>query len=181
MNNVESLGNTIIPNSEQLNADDLIAGPITVTITDVSRGRTNEQPVSIAIAGHRPYFPCKSMRRILIMAWGENGKDWVGRRMKLYCDPSVRFGGVAVGGIRISHLSDIESNMSIMLTVSRAKRKEHVVHPINFYDEKEFAKNIPKWKDAVKEGKITIDGVIERASMSAPLSADQLQAIKKIS
>ena len=32
------LGDTIAPNSDQLNADDLMAGPRTYTVADVSKG-----------------------------------------------------------------------------------------------------------------------------------------------
>ncbi len=41
----------IQPKSDQINADDLIAGPITVKITDVKIQGGTEQPVSIHIEG----------------------------------------------------------------------------------------------------------------------------------
>jgi len=125
--NAESLLSTIEPKSDQLNADDLISGPITVTVSDVIAGVTPEQPVQLLIEGRRPYRPCKSMRRVLIAAWGDQGKDWVGRSMTLFCDPSVKFGGVAVGGIRISHLSDIDNGLTLMLTTTRSKRAKYTV------------------------------------------------------
>lgn len=128
---IESLRDTITPKSDQLNADDLIAGPITVTIQSVKRGSSPEQPVDLEIDGERqPYKPCKSMRRVLIGAWGDDGRQWVGRSMTLYCDPEVKFGGVKVGGIRISHMSHIKGTMSMMLTTTRSKRSEYVVHPL---------------------------------------------------
>ena len=43
------LTESIIPRSDQINADDLIAGPITVTITDAYPGGA-EQPVDITLA-----------------------------------------------------------------------------------------------------------------------------------
>lgn len=125
------LSDTIVPKSDQLNADDLLVGPITVTVQGVSRGDGKDQPVSIAIDGNRqPYKPCKSMRRVLIAAWGNDGRRWVGRRMTLYCDPEVKFGGVKVGGIRISHLSDIPGERTFLLTSSRSKRSEFRVQPL---------------------------------------------------
>lgn len=131
MSNIEQLGDTIVPKSDQLNADDLITGPITVTVKDVKRGDTQEQPVSVVIDGGRqPYKPCKSMRRVLIGLWGENGKAWIGRSMTLYCDPSVKFGGVQVGGIRISHMSHITGRKSLMLTTTRSNRSEYIVLPL---------------------------------------------------
>lgn len=125
----ENLRDTIEPKSDQLNYDDLITGPVTVKITAVKRGST-EQPVAIEIEGMRPFLPCKSMRRVLITAWGDRGADWVGLRMTLYGDPFVKFGGVAVGGIRISHMDGIDKPLSIKLTTSRSKRSEYVVQPL---------------------------------------------------
>ena len=117
-----SLRDTIAPKSDQLNADDLLTGPITVTITGVSRGNS-EQPVNIAITGgYQPYKPCKSMRRVMIALWGDNGHEWVGKSMRLYCDPDVKFGGVKVGGIRVSHMSGIDGRQSLMLTTTRSIR-----------------------------------------------------------
>lgn len=122
-----NLKDTIAPKSDQLNADDLLTGPITVQVTAVTRGNS-EQPISIAISGgYQPYKPCKSMRRVLIAAWGDNGAEWVGKWMTLFCDPSVRYGGVQVGGIRISHVSDIDGDLKLMLTTTRSKRAEYVV------------------------------------------------------
>ena len=110
---------TIEPDSGQLNADDLMAGPVTVTITGVTRG-TPEQPVNIELAEYpgRPYRPAKSMRRVLVAAWGKDSSVYAGRRLTLYRDPRVRFGREEVGGIRISHLSHIREPMTVMLTVT---------------------------------------------------------------
>ena len=125
MNDVSKLGDTVIAKSDQLNADDLIGGPITVTVTSVSRGNS-EQPVVIGITGQRPYKPCKSMRRVLITAWGDDGRVWVGRLMTLYCDPDVMFGGVKVGGIRISHLSHIDSDLIVGMNIKKGNTRERV-------------------------------------------------------
>lgn len=132
MNDDDSIRDTITPKSDQLNADDLIAGSITVTITGWKRGGTAEQPVSLDITGgHKPYIPCKSMRRVLIAEWGDKPRDWVGRSITLYCDPAVMFGGVRVGGIRISHMSHMENpRREHMLTTTRSKRAPFVVQRI---------------------------------------------------
>lgn len=131
-NNINQLRDTIVPKSDQLNADDLITGPLTVKITAVKRGPTPEQPVAIHIEGRpgTPYYPCKSMRRVIIAAWGDNGNTWSSRSMTLYRDPDVSFGGVKVGGIRISHLSDITTTIALALTVTRSKRAMFKVEPL---------------------------------------------------
>lgn len=126
------ISTTIAPKSDQLNADDLISGPVTVTITAVSRG-DNDQPVNIATAefgDNRPFRPCKSMRRVLIAAWGKDATNYIGRRMTLYNEPTVRFGSQQVGGIRISHLSDIDNKLTIALTVTRGRRAPFTVEPL---------------------------------------------------
>ena len=124
-----NLSETIIPKSDQLNADDLISGALTIKVTAIKGSNEPQQPVSIHYEGDngKPYKPCKSMRRLLVSAWGANGSDYVGRSMTLYRDDSVLFGGIAVGGIRISHLSHIERDLTLALTVSRASRKPYSV------------------------------------------------------
>ena len=125
-----NVGATIAPKSDQLNADDLIAGPITVRIVSVTHGNS-ESPIRVNIEGRMPYYPCKSMRRVLVAAWGEDGAPYAGRYMTLYRDPEVKYGGIKVGGIRISHLSDIGADMYMALTVTRGKRAEYTVQRLN--------------------------------------------------
>ena len=134
-----SLRDTIIPKSDQLNYDDVMAGPLTVRVTGLAAGSA-EQPVIVRVADAatgaalRDYKPCKSMRRVLIAAWGDKGKDWVGKSMTLVGDDSVVFGGVRVGGIRISHVSGIAADMSVMLTTTRSKRAAYVVRALKTTD-----------------------------------------------
>lgn len=122
------LSRTIIPKSDQINFEDVQTTPITAVIKSVCEG-TKDQPVFIDLVGYdgRPYKPSKSMRRVLIGGWGNNGHDWVGKSLTIIGDPSVKFGGVAVGGIKVYAMSDIESDFSMMLSVSRGKRSEHRV------------------------------------------------------
>ena len=123
-----NLTNTIIPRSDMLNADDLIAGPRTVKITDVQPG-TAEMPVHVHYDGEngRPYKPGKSMRRVLVAMWGSDSKAYIGQRITLYNDPTIKFGGAAVGGIRISHATGISETLHLALTETRGKRKPHKV------------------------------------------------------
>ena len=129
MSNLDILS-TIQADSTQINADDL-AQPITVTITGVAKG-TPDQPVNILLAEFpdRAYRPCKSMRRVLVAAWGSDASVYVGRRLTLFNDPTVKWGGAAVGGVRISHLSDIDKRMQIALTTTRGQRKPFTVDPL---------------------------------------------------
>ena len=127
------LTDTIAPRSDQLNAEDLLSGPRTVTITDVHQGASTEQPVDIVTAEFgtgRPWKPSKTVRRILVAAWGPEASTYVGRRATIYRDPDVKFGGMAVGGIRVSHLSHIDRPLTVALTVTRGKRAPFVVKPL---------------------------------------------------
>ncbi|QAZ38458.1 hypothetical protein C1M51_02925 [Methylibium sp. Pch-M] len=130
---VEDLRPTIIPKSDQLNAEQLLGGPMTVTVTDVRLGSSEEQPVIVHYAneGGRPFKPCKTMRKVLIHAWGADGRDWVGRAMTLYNDPAVKFGGEDVGGIRISHMTDIERDVKVSLTSTRGKKAKYEIRRLS--------------------------------------------------
>jgi hypothetical protein len=125
------LRGTIKPKSDQLNADDLIGGPVTIRITGVSVGE-GDQPVSISFEGDggKPFKPGKSMRRVLVNLWGPDGAVYVGRSLTLYRDEQVVFGGVEVGGIRISHMSHLQRETTMALTATKAKRKPFTVRPL---------------------------------------------------
>lgn len=183
MNDSDDMSDTIVPNSQQLNADDLLTGPITVTITGVSRG-TPDQPVNVAIdGGHMPYRPAKSMRRVMIAAWGSKGSAWVGKRLTLFCDPTVTFGGVALGGIRISHMSGISGPLSLMLTTTRSKRKQYTVQPLpgaETYPQEMFDTNLQAWSELIEGGKMTAAQLIAKAGERAPLTAEQQKTINSI-
>lgn len=125
------ISNTIEADSTQVNADDLTGAPRTVTITGVSKG-TTDQPVNIELAEFpgRSFRPCKSMRRVLVVAWGTDATLYVGRRMTLFNDTTVKWGGQSVGGVRISHLSHLEDRMTLSLTQARGKRAPFTVDPL---------------------------------------------------
>jgi hypothetical protein len=123
----------ITPKSDQLNSDDLIAGPMTITITGVSIRPGGEQPVAISFTGdnNKPWKPCKSMSRLLVACWGPDASKYVGRSATLYREPTVKWAGIEVGGIRVSHLSDIDGKITMALTATKGSRKPYTVHPLN--------------------------------------------------
>lgn len=122
------ISHTIVSKSDQLNADQLLGGPITITVSAV-RIAEGDQPVVIQYQNDngRPYKPCLSMRKILAFAWGTDASQWVGRNITLYNDPEVMFGGKKVGGIRISHLSHIKGDITASITVTRGKKREMTI------------------------------------------------------
>ena len=122
---------SITPKSDQLNADDLLTGAVTVKIAKVSPGAAEQQiDVGLEEFPTRVYRPSKSMRRVLVAAWGYESKAWVGRSMTLFCNPEIMFGGDKVGGIQISHLGHLEKPLTVSLTTTRSKRKPFTVQPL---------------------------------------------------
>lgn len=125
------LSKTIIANSDQLNADDLAGGPMTLVITEV-RGGAADQPVHIFYqgSGKKSFRPCKSMRRVLAGVWGNDGKTYVGKSLVVFRDQSVTYGKEAVGGVRISHMSHIERDTQVSLIVKQGRRGLYTVKPL---------------------------------------------------
>jgi hypothetical protein len=124
MSDISNLRPTIIPKSDQLNADQLLNAELPITVTSVSLSASLDQPVSIHYAGEngRPFKPCKTMRKALIALWGEDGNAWIGRSMLLYCEPTVKWAGEEVGGIRIKAVSHIDCDKMLSLTETRGKK-----------------------------------------------------------
>lgn len=128
---MSDMSQVIVPKSDQINAEDFLAGPRTYTIESVEIRAGAEQPVSIHLRGEpRVWRPCKSMSRVLVSAWGPDANAYTGRSVTLYRDPTVKWGGIAVGGIRVSHLSHIDREMLLQLTATKGKRSPHMVKPL---------------------------------------------------
>jgi len=123
---------TITAKSDQLNADDLLGGPMTITVEGISANPgDDQQPISITYGDpNKVYKPCKSMRKMMIAAWGKDGNAFVGRRMTLFRDPTVSWGGVEVGGLRISHMSHIDAAVTQVIAASKQKKKAVTVLPL---------------------------------------------------
>ena len=147
---MNDMNQVIQPKSDQVNADDFIGGPKTFTIEAVTITPGTEQPVQIKLANEpRAFRPCKSMSRVLVAAWGPDAKAYAGRSFTLYRDPKVKWGGMEVGGIRISHLSHIERDMMIQLTATKGKRAPHIVRPlVAEVAQLPAADSARKWADA---------------------------------
>jgi len=124
------ISETLAPNSDQLDACDLLGGPRVFTIEKVTKGNA-EQPVQVYLAEfERPWRPGKSMRRVLAACWTADASTWVGKRVELFCDPTVVFGGKEVGGTRVKRLSDIDGPKKIPLLVTRGKSATYTVTPL---------------------------------------------------
>jgi hypothetical protein len=124
------LTQSIEPRSDQVNADDLIGGPITYTVREVIQGKA-EQPFDfLLVETDRAYRPSKTMRRVIVNAWGAEASNYAGRRLTLYREPTIKFGGAVVGGIRISHMSHIDKPVELLAQTTRGKREKFTVEPL---------------------------------------------------
>jgi len=131
MNDSVDMSQFVEAKSDQLNADDLIGGPRTVTIRRVT-GSDGDQPVSVFYEGdnNKPFKPCKTMRRVMLAVWGKYAADYVGRSMTLYRDPEVTFGALATGGIRISHMSHIDQDQLVVVMKTKGKKAGIKIAPL---------------------------------------------------
>lgn len=121
---------TAEPRSDQFNADDFISGPRDFTIAGVRTG-TAEQKYDVLLEGEeRCWRPPLTVLRLLMAAYGDEGSAWAGKRVRLYRDPSIRFGREETGGIRVSHMSGIDKPLTVALTATRGKRATHTVQPL---------------------------------------------------
>lgn len=138
-----NISETTKPNSQQVNAEDLLSRPRTVTITSVEKG-TDEQPVFIHTAEFpdRTYRPSKSMRRVLEAIWGEDTDPYTGRGLTLFRNPEITFGREKTGGIEISHMTHIEKPVQLALMVSRGKRKPFIVQPLVLPKQRDWLQEI---------------------------------------
>lgn len=210
MSEVIDMTRTIIPKSDQRNADDLIGRSMVITITKVTLGVSPEQPVSIHYEGDegRVWKPCKSMRRVLVIVWGNDGQKYVGKKLTLFRDGDVQWAGQPVGGIRISHMSGITSPMTMHLTATRGNKKPYTVRPLvddtppatvqhppqaaprstqpsaafvefdNILSEAKYLADIDEWKELLKKRKEA--GELKLATGEGKQLMDRMEFIQKM-
>lgn len=133
---MDDITDTLAPKSEQLDAIELVDGPQTFTVERVVVKKGAEQPVSVHfIEFPRPWRPGTNQRRVLAYCWGKHSTGWAGKRVTLFRDPDVGYGGKTVGGIRIKYLSDIEGPMSAPILLSQGRPDTYLVEPMPRVDE----------------------------------------------
>lgn len=132
MNDISDLSGAIVIKTDQLNAEDFIGDitmDIVITRVDYKKG-ASQQSLSLHSEGLQPFKPCLTMIKALIEIWGKDGRQWVGRTLTLYRRIDVDFGKQKnIGGVRISHFSDMPSPVhKMMLTVRRGLKEEHTFY-----------------------------------------------------
>ena len=130
MNAPVDMSRFIEAKSDQIGADDLIGGPRTFTVQGVTANE-GEQPVNVWLEGEERVFrPCKTIRRVMVAIWGADANQYVGRSMTLYRDAEVQFGGMKVGGLRISHMSHIDGARDVVVMKSKGKKAGMKILPL---------------------------------------------------
>lgn len=148
----------IAPKSDQLNADSLITGPMTIRIRDV-KVSDGEQPIWVYFDGddNKPWKPCKTAARCLASIWGPNAAQWIGMHCTIYNDPTVTWAGAAVGGIRVSHMEGLDKPRALQLTKTRGKKGTVTIQPLETGGASEPQVDqdaaLQSAKDAAKKGK----------------------------
>jgi hypothetical protein len=66
----------------------------------------------------------------MVGVWGKDASKYVGRSMTLYRDRHGAFGGMQVGGIRVSHMSHIDGEKTVALMVTRGRKAPFKVLPL---------------------------------------------------
>lgn len=171
------------PKSDQLNYETFLTGPQTFTVSKVTPG-DRDHPVFIHMneCPATPYKPSKGMLKCIAQpdGWGDKSSQWVGKSITLYGDPTVIYGGVEVGGIKVAALSDINGDYETLISARRGVRKPHLIKKIviQMYDEQKFVANLPAWLKLIADGKATTDQIIARVEQSGALTEEQKNAIK---
>lgn len=123
---------TAEPRSDQWNADDFTGGPRTFTVAGVKDGAAEQKyDIELVEGEGRAWRPPLGMLRVLMVLWGDEADAWIGRRVTLFKDATVRFGKDVPGGIRISHMSHIGNKpVHVPITVARGQRRTFTVQPL---------------------------------------------------
>lgn len=171
------LSQAIVAKSDQLNADDLISGPRTFTISEVRQG-DSEQPVAIVLKEYpskRPWKPSKTALRCLTYAFGSTETDnWPKNpRITLYREATVKWAGQEVGGIRVAAVSHIDQHpdlkdgkLKIALAETKGGKKQlHVIDAL------------PNDAPATQPDAITAEQLSELNGLFARLSMDKDSAL----
>lgn len=150
---------TTEPRSDQWNADDFIGGPKTFTIAGVKVGAAEQKyDIELVEGEGRVWRPPLTVLRLLVAGWTDETSVWTGRKVTLFRDPSIKFGRDFVGGIRISHMSDLPDGkpLEVALTETRGKRRTHTVLPMSRADELRA-----EWRTADPDRKKAIEAEVK--------------------
>ena len=173
--------------SDQLNALDIVGAEPVIRIREVKVNAGQQQPVWVYFDGDkgRPWKPCKGMLRVLAGAWGRDSAGWVGKSARIYYDPSVKYAGAEVGGIRIRAVSDIdERGLAFSLRINQKKTEPYhvplLVVSATEYPADRFEKALPAMGEKMRVGEMTLQQVIAQCQKTGTLTAEQLARLEAL-
>lgn len=176
---------TLEAKSDQLNATDIMGIDLVIRIRAAELTSSKEQPLSVYFDGdnNRPWKPSKGMRRVLAAAWGADTDGLVGKYVQLHFDPSVKYAGKEVGGIRIKAMSDIDKRGIVVVeTINRQNRIPLTIQYLNTerpaYPDDKFTAALPTMAAAMQAGKMSLQQVIAQCQKTGQLSAAQLSQLE---
>jgi hypothetical protein len=99
--------------------------------------------------------------------------------MTLYRDPKVKFGGLEVGGIRISHMSEIEAPREMALQASKGAKRAYKVLPLKPAQKSAAApvNSGPQWDVSPSDPAEWRNWI--KAKLDAARTADDVAALKR--
>ena len=172
--------------SDQLNAVDIMGAEPVIRIRDV-KVKQGDQPVSVYFDGdnNRPWKPSKGMLRVLAGAWGRDSSAWVGKYAQLYFEPTVRYAGKEVGGIRVRGLSDIDQRgLSFALRINQKQTEPYHVPLLEVksqeYPADRFEKALPVMAEKMKAGEMTLQQIVAQCQKTGQLTQDQLRQLEEM-
>jgi hypothetical protein len=164
---MNDMSSTIVAKSDQINAADLVGSSRTVTIRDVKIKPGDDQPVSILIEGDAKAFrPCKGVRRLLVSVWGPDASKYVGESMTLFNDPKVTWAGKEEGGIRVSHMTGLDADITFSMRISRAATKPYKIRPLKAEQQRQEPA-----EDAARNWTNTFIATVKKTPVSDALEA----------
>lgn len=178
---------TLEAKSDQLNATDIMGIDLVIRIRDAQLTGSKDQPLSVYFEGDnsRPWKPSKGMRRVLAAAWGAETENLIGKSAMLHFDPTVKYAGKEVGGIRIKALSDIDKRGIVVVeTINRQNRVQLKIEYLNTerpaYPAEKFNAALPTMAAKMQSGAMTLQQVIAQCQQTGQLTLEQLAQLEAV-
>lgn len=176
--------------SDRLNYEDFIMGPQDFTIARLGKKIDQGNPRLLMFFEGReetPYWASKGMLKCLsnVDGWGESEfSEWVGRKVRLFGEPTVVYAGKEMGGIQISHISHIEKEFTTKITLRRGLRVDFTIYPLieealPAYCPQKFKTNLPAWQSAIESGAATAEKIIAKLETVGTLTEEQKKQIQQ--
>ncbi len=169
--------------SDQLNSVDIMGFEPVITIREV-RVQQGEQPVWVFYHGdnNRPWKPSRGMIRILAAGWGRDSDGWIGKSVQIFMEPSVKYAGKEVGGVRIRAMSDIPNRgLTCTITINRQKREPYPVARIdmarNQYPKDKFDAGLAHMVAAMNKGQ-SLEQIIAQCQKTGDLTSEQIATLQ---